>query len=150
MEYIHAHIPNIDWTAVAGFGIGVTNLVAGNFDRKAYIKTLYHPKTNKPFYHPDYWDHDFRKIYDFHVEKYRSKFGDKFPTFGIEDRYRWKFALPGLRNCKKYANEYFYDGYEIYKKETKPRIAELEQNLKDMLNRFFFGDPTYYYTRLFR
>ncbi|MEM2111446.1 MAG: 4Fe-4S cluster-binding domain-containing protein [Candidatus Bathyarchaeia archaeon] len=59
LEYIHTYIPNIDWTAVAGFGIGVTNLVAGNFNRKEYVKTFYHPETNKPFYHTDCWDNHF-------------------------------------------------------------------------------------------
>jgi len=151
LEYIHAQIPNIDWTAGAGFGIGVTNLIAGDFHRKEYIKTFYHPKMNKPFYHPDCWDENFRKIYDVHIEKYRGKFGDRFPMFGIEDRYRWKFALCGLRNCKKYAPpEYFYDGYEVYRRRNKPTNTELEQYLNDMPKRFFFGDPTYLYTGLFR
>jgi len=150
IEYIHAHIRNIDWTAGAGFGIGVTNLVAGNFHRKEYIKTLYHPKTSKPFYHPDCWDKHFGGVYGIHVEKYRNKFVDKFPMFGIEDRYRWKFALCGLNNCKKYATEYFYDGYQVYKLQNKPRNAELEQYLNDILRKFFFGDPTYLYTSLFR
>jgi len=150
IEYIHSHITNIDWTAVAGFGIGVTNLTAGNFNRKEYIKTFYHPETDKPFYHPDCWDDRFRRVHDIHIEKYRNQFGDKFPMFGIEDRFRWKFALCGLRNCKKYANEYFYDGFEVYNKQSKPRIEELERYLKDILRKFFFGDPTCYYTRLFR
>ena len=149
MEYIHTHIPNIDWTAVAGFGVGVTNLIAGNYNRKEYIKTFYHPKTSKPFYHPDCWDDQFRSIYDIHVEKYKNKFGEKFPMFGIEDRYRWKFALCGLRNCKRYGDEYFYDGFEVHKKQSKPINAELEEYLKEILRKFFFGDPTYYYTKLF-
>ncbi len=148
MEYVHTHISNIDWTAVAGFGIGVTNLIVGNYKRKEYIKTFYHPATNKPFYHPDCWDDRFESIYGLHVEKYKIKFGDKFPMFGIEDRLRWKFALCGLKNCKEH--ECFYDGYKVYKEQSKPRIVELEQYFEDILRKFFFGDPTYYYTRLFR
>jgi hypothetical protein len=150
MEYIHTHIFNIDWTAVAGFGIGVTNLRAGNYNRKEYIKTFYHPEINKPFYHPDCWDDQFRSVYYIHIEKYKKKFGEKFPMFGIEDRAHWKFALCGLRNCKRYGDKYFYDGFEVYKKQNKPRIAELEQHLEEILRKFFFGNPTYYYTRLFR
>lgn len=150
MEYIHAHIPNVDWTVVAGFGIGVTNLIAGNYNRKEYIKTFYHPKTSKPFYHPDCWDDQFKKVYAIHVEKYKSEFGAKIPMFGIEDRYRWKFALCGLRNCKRYGGKYFYDGFEVYKKQSKLGNTELEQYLKEISRKFFFGDPTYYYTRLFR
>ena len=70
--------------------------------------------------------------------------------FGIEDRFRWKLALCGLGNRKRCANEYFYDGYEVYQKQIKPRIEELERDLEDILRKFFFGDPIYYYTRLFR
>ena len=141
IEYIHTYVPNIDWTAVAGFGIGVSNLVAGNFHRKEYIKTFYHPETDKPFYHPDCWDKNFKRIHDIHVKKYRNEFGDKFPMFGIEDRRNWRFALCGLRNCKKYGGKYFYDGYQVYRQQTKPKNVELEQNLYDMLGIFFFGDP---------
>ena len=155
MQHVHTYIPNIDWTAVAGFGIGVTNLISGNFSRKEYIKTFYHPIINKPFYHPECWDNRFRSIYNLHIEKYRSKFGDKFPMFGIEDRFRWKFALRGLKNCReiceeKYGCRYFYDGYQIYVKGIKESNVELEQNLDEILKRFFFGDPSYYYMRLFR
>ncbi len=149
MKYVHHHISNIDWTAVAGFGIGVTNLVNRNFESKGYIKTFYHPKTNLPFYHPKCWDDHFESIYEFHVEKYRNKFGNLFPMFGIEDRRRWKFGLHGLKNCKEYAKEYFYDGYNVYKKKIGECNEELEQYLNDILEKFFFGDPTHYYSRLF-
>jgi uncharacterized Fe-S cluster-containing radical SAM superfamily protein len=149
MEYIQSKIPNVNWTAVAGFGIGVTNLTAGNLNRKEYIKTFYHSKTNKPFYHPDCWDKLFTNLYNFHMEKYKNKFGKKFPMFGIEDRYNWKFALCGLRNCKKYASAYFYDGYEVYKKQNTPRNEDLEKYVWNIIEKFFFGDPTYYYTKLF-
>jgi len=150
LEFINSHISNVIWTAVAGFGIGVTNLISGNLNRKEYIKTFYHPATNKPFYHPDHWDDSFKKLYVTHVEKYKRKFGEKFPMFGIEDRYYWKFALCGLRNCKKYGRHYFYDGFEVYKKGSAPRNEELEKSMLEIIRRFFFGDPTYYYTKLFQ
>jgi hypothetical protein len=70
--------------------------------------------------------------------------------FGIEDRYNWKFALCGLRNCKKHANIYFYDGYEVYKKKNRPRNEELEKYILDIIKLHFFGDPSYYYTNLFK
>jgi len=50
----------------------------------------------------------------------------------------------GLRNCKKYANEYFNDGNEVYKKQSNPEIGKLEENVKDIMRDFFFGNPTYY------
>jgi uncharacterized Fe-S cluster-containing radical SAM superfamily protein len=150
MEYVHSKVSNVDWTAVAGFGIGVTNLVAGNLNRKEYIKTFYNPETNKPFYHPECWDESFESLYKLHTKKYKEKFGDKFPMFGIEDRYNWKFALCGLRNCKKYAGTYFYDGYEVYIKKNVRRNEELENHISDIIKLYFFGDPSYYYTRLFR
>jgi len=149
LEFVHSRIPNVDWTAVAGFGIGVTNLIAGHLNRREYIKTFYHPKTNEPFYHPNCWDESFRKLHTSHIEKYQSKFGDRFPTFGIEDRYRWKFALCGLRNCKKHADGWFYDGYKVYKEGTMPENRVLEKYVSDMIEKFFFGDPSYYYVKLF-
>lgn len=150
MEYVHSKVSNVDWTAVAGFGIGVTNLVAGNLVRKDYIKTFYHQETNKPFYHQKCWDESFKSLHEMHIEKYKDKFGEKFPMFGIEDRYNWKFALCGLRNCKKYASIYFYDGYEVYRKKDKPRNGELENYISDIIKLYFFGDPSYYYTNLFK
>ncbi len=41
--------------------------------------------------------------------------------FGIEDRYKWKFALCGLRNREKYGGTYLYDGYDVYKSKNRSR-----------------------------
>jgi len=41
------------------------------------------------------------------------------------------------------------DGYEVYKKKVKPQNKVLENRMLDIIEKFFFGDPTYYYVKLF-
>jgi len=144
LEFVHQNISNIDWVAVAGFGIGVTNLIDGNLNKRKYIKTFYHPGTNKPFYHPDNWDELFKDVFSKVCQKYYNKFCGKFPMFGIEDRMKWKSCLHGLRNAKKFGEKYFYDiftGSVINK--------ELEKNFKGIFDNFFYGDPSFYYVKIF-
>jgi len=146
LEYVHSQIPNVNWTAVAGFGIGVTNLKSENLKNVNYIKTFYHPNTNKPFYHPGNWDDTFRNLFSSHVEKYREKFGNKFPMFGIEDRPKWKSCLHGLKHCPKLGGKYYYDRFTTHRNNPN---QELEKHMEDIINCFFFGDPSYYYVKLF-
>lgn len=146
LEYVHSRIPNVDWTAVAGFGIGVTNLKSQNFKNTNYIKTFYHPETGKPFYHPDNWDPAFSDLFTAHVRKHKDRFGNRFPMFGIEDRPNWKSCFRGLKHCSELGKEYYYDRYTIHR--NKPN-DEVEKNMEDIVAHFFFGDPSYYYVKLF-
>jgi len=146
LEHVHSHISNIDWTAVAGFGIGVTNLKSGHLKNLSYIKTFYHPDTNKPFYHPDNWDSAFQNLFSRHIEKYREKFDTKFPMFGIEDRPKWKSCLHGLRRSSKLGGKHYYDRFTTNKNNPNP---ELEKHMEEIIKYFFFGDPSVYYVKLF-
>ena len=146
LDHVHNNIQNVNWTAVAGFGIGVTNLLSGTLKNKNYIKTFFHPDTNRPFYHPDNWDELFRDLFSRHVKKYRHKFGEKFPSFGIEDRRNWKSMLHGLRNCSEFGKDYYYDRYKTHKDHPNQK---LEEHMNDIIRHFFFGDPSYYYVKLF-
>lgn len=146
LEYIHNNVSNVDWTAVAGFGIGVTNLRSGSLKNKNYIKTFFDPETNRPFYHPNNWDELFHDIFSIHVKKYHHKFGEKFPMFGIEDSRNWKSMLHGLKNCSKFGKDYFYDRYKTHKDNPNPK---LEGYMNDIITHFFYGDPSYYYVKLF-
>jgi uncharacterized Fe-S cluster-containing radical SAM superfamily protein len=65
LEYVHNKVSNVDWTAVAGFGIGVTNLRSESLKNKNYIKTFFNPETNRPFYHPDNWMDYFRTYFQY-------------------------------------------------------------------------------------
>jgi uncharacterized Fe-S cluster-containing radical SAM superfamily protein len=146
LEYTHSKIPNIDWTAVAGFGIGVTNLKSQNLKNANYIKTFYNPESNKPFYHPDNWDIAFRDLFSSHVKKYGDRFGDKFPMFGIEDRPNWKSCFHGLKHCSELGRKYYYDRFITNKRNPNNM---LEKYMEDIIEHFFYGDPSYYYVRLF-
>lgn len=147
LSYISTRIPNVGWTAVAGFGIGITNLASGNISRENYIKTFYNPDNNTPFYHPDNWDKEFQEVYDLQTSKYSRIFANKFPMFGIEDRFRWKSMIHGLKNIGKLNLPQWYDRFQLPPSKINEK---LEHNFDKIFESFFYGDPTKYYTGLFK